>query len=392
VPEPSRASASSSSDVAALTARLAPVYALADGFVTSGLVPGAVLHVTHRGVASVRAFGRARPAATVPLAADAIFPLFSATKPLVASAVLSAADDGLLDLDDRVARHLPAFAARGKGDVTLRHLLSHSAGIPAAPDEDLGRFASNEAFVATLLPMAPTEPPGRRGVYHATTAFALLAAVLSRVTGATAGEALRARVLAPLRMADTMLGGPDAADPRAARVTLVHAPPGDADAARWAEAANGMVFRKAGHGGAGVFASAADLARFLQMWLHEGVSPETGARVLRAETAREALRIQQPGLREGMPPFVPPALRDLDLGPTTWGLGWRLRGDPPEPLFGFGAASARAFGHNGLGAVACWADPERDLACVWLTNALLGLGDALRTRVQLARAVVDACW
>jgi CubicO group peptidase (beta-lactamase class C family) len=354
-------------------------------------VPGAVLHVTHRGVAAVRAFGRARLAPPTPLAVGALFPLFSATKPLVATAVLSAADDGLLGLDDPVAKHLPGFEAQGKGSITVRHLLSHSAGIPGAPDEDLARFASNDAFVATLLPMAPLEPPARRGVYHATTAFALLAAVLSRVTGATPGEALRARVLAPLRMDDTFLGGLAAADHRVARITPVHAPAGDADAARWAEAANGMVFRTAGHGGAGAFATAADLARFLQAWLHEGVSPETGARVLRPETVREALRVQHPGLREGMPPFVPEPLRGLDLGPTTWGLGWRLRGDPPEPLFGFAAASARAFGHNGLGAVACWADPERDLACVWLTNALLGLGDALRTRVQLARAIVEAC-
>jgi CubicO group peptidase (beta-lactamase class C family) len=87
---------------------------------------------------------------------------------------------------------------------------------------------------------------------------------------------------------------------------------------------------------------------------------------------------------------MPPALLALDLGATTWGLGWRLRGDPPEPLFGFGAASPRAFGHAGLSSVLVFADPELALTFVLLTNATLAGGDALRVRTALSRAVVEA--
>jgi CubicO group peptidase (beta-lactamase class C family) len=149
-------------------------------------------------------------------------------------------------------------------------------------------------------------------------------------------------------------------------------------------------FRAAGHPAGGGYSNADDLGRFLRCWLGEGT---LGSRqILRPETVREALRIQFPSAREGVPPWpgVPPALRRIDLGATTWGLGWRLRGEPPEPLFGFGAASPRTFGHAGLSCVLCWADPERELSFVLLTNGTLPMTPVLRLRTLLSRAVVEA--
>jgi CubicO group peptidase (beta-lactamase class C family) len=367
---------------------LEKAFALLDQFLAEGLFAGAVLQVTRGAdVVGVRAVGLARREPTIEVEPSTIFPLFSMTKPLVATLVLSAVEEGKLGLEDPVARFLPGFEAHGKGGICVRHLLTHTAGIPISPGPDLLSFGSSAAFAATLHALAPDTPPGARAVYHGLTAFALLGAVFERATGVPLPLALRERVLDPLEMCSTYLPLPPEGEPR---VALVYTHPSDDQDAQWVEAVNQPSFRAAGHPAGGAYGSAPDLGRFLLCWLGEGALGTR--RILRPETVREALRIQFPGIREGVPlwPGVPPALRAVDLGPTTWGLGWRLRGEPPEPFFGFGAASPRAFGHAGLSCVLCWADPERDLSFVFLTNGTLPMTPVLRVRTLLSRAVVEA--
>jgi CubicO group peptidase (beta-lactamase class C family) len=373
---------------AAPEAPLGKAFALLDDFVAEGLFPGAVLHVTHRGkLAGVHAVGLARRDPPLKVDPLTIFPLFSMTKPLVSTLVLGAVDDGKLALEDPVARFLPGFEVHGKGGIRVRHLLTHSAGIPVAPGPDLLHFESNASFVAPLYHVVPDHPPATRAVYHGQTAFALLGAVFERASGIPLAQGLRERVFEPLEMRSSFLPLPPECEPR---VASVYAHPSDHEDERWAEAVNRRSFRAAGHPAGGAYSTAEDLGRFLRCWLGEGALGVR--RLLRSETAREALRIQFPGVREGVPlwPGVPPALRAVDLGPTTWGLGWRLRGEPPEPLFGFGAASSRAFGHAGLSCVLCWADPERQLTFVLLTNGTLPMTPVLRVRTRLSRAVVEA--
>jgi len=369
-------------------ASLGEAFRLLEGFVNEGLFPGGVLHVTRRGATvGLHAVGLARREPPVKADPGMIFPLFSMTKPLVATLVLRAVDDGTLALDDPVARFLPGFEAHGKGGITLRHLLTHSAGIPISPGPDILRFSSSTAFAATLHDLVPDTPAGTRAVYHGQTAFALLAAVYERATAIPLSQALRQQVFEPLEMKSTYLPLPPGVEPR---VALVYAHPSDREDERWAQAVNGPIFRAAGHPAGGAYGTAEDLGRFLRCWLGEGaLGPR---RLLRVETAREALRVQLPGVREGLPlwPGMPPGLRDVDLGPTNWGLGWRLRGVPAEPLFGFSAASPRAFGHAGLSCVLCWADPEGALTFVMLTNGTLPMTPALRVRTRLSRAVVEA--
>jgi CubicO group peptidase (beta-lactamase class C family) len=369
-------------------ASLGEAFRLLEGFVNEGLFPGGVLHVTRRGTpVGLHAVGLARREPHAKADPTTIFPLFSMTKPLVATLVLCAVDDGTLALDEPVARFLPGFEAHGKGGITLRHLLTHSAGIPVSPGPDLLCFSSSTAFSQTLHALAPDTPAGTRAVYHGQTAFALLGAVFERAAATPLPQALRERVLEPLEMRSTYLPLPPEVEPR---VALVYTHPSDREDERWAEAVNGPIFRAAGHPAGGAYGTAEDLGRFLRCWLGEGALGSR--RLLRVETARQALRIQLPGVREGVPlwPGMPPGLRDVELGPTTWGLGWRLRGEPPEPLFGFSAASPRAFGHAGLSCVLCWADPERALTFVLLTNGTLPMTPALRVRTQLSRAVVEA--
>jgi len=372
----------------ALEASLGKAFALLEGFAAEGIFPGGVLHVTQRGrMAGVRAVGLAQREPPKKVEVSTIFPLFSMTKPLVATLLLTAVEDGTLALDDPVARFFPGFEAHGKGSITVRHLLTHTAGIPVSPGPDLLHASSSAAFAATLSGLVPDTPPGSRAVYHGQTAFSLLGVVFERAAGTPLGHALRERVLEPLEMRSTYLPLPLEAE---SRVASVYAHPTDSEDERWAEAVNGPLFRAAGHPAGGAYGTAEDLGRFLCCWLGEGALGSR--RILRSETVREALRIQFPDVREGVPPWtgVPPSLGELDLGPTSWGLGWRLRGTPPEPLFGFGAASPRTFGHAGLSCVLCWADPERALGFVLLTNGTLPMTPVLRIRTLLSRAVVEA--
>jgi CubicO group peptidase (beta-lactamase class C family) len=369
-------------------APLAPAFARLEGFVLEGLFPGAVLHVTRAGtVVGAHACGLARRSPDVPVDLETVFPLYSVTKPLVATGLLTAVDEGKLALDDPVARFVAGFERRGKGGITVRHLMTHTAGIPVSPGPDLHDFATSAAYAATLVDLEPYVAAGTRALYHGQTAYALLGEIFERATRTPLAVGVRERVLEPLGLRDTFFPVPPTAG---ARIAHAHVHPRDDEGARWAAAVNGATFRAAAHPAGGAFGTAADLARFLGCWLAGGAWD--GRRVLQADTVREALRVQFPALREGVPPWpgMPPALLALDLGATTWGLGWRLRGDPPEPLFGFGAASPRAFGHAGLSSVLVFADPELALTFVLLTNATLAGGDALRVRTALSRAVVEA--
>src|SRR5436189_2391549 len=90
---------------------------------------GAQLYASVSGeVIADAAFGLARSAPDVPMRTDTLMLWMSATKPVAAVAVAQLWERGLLDLDDPVAKHLPAFAARGKQAVTIRHLLTHTGG------------------------------------------------------------------------------------------------------------------------------------------------------------------------------------------------------------------------------------------------------------------------
>ncbi len=96
-----------------------------------GLHAGAQLYVLRAGeLAGELALGLARP--NVPMQTDSILLWMSSTKPLMSVAIGQLVDRGLARLDDPVANHVPEFAANGKTEITLRHLLTHTAGIPDA--------------------------------------------------------------------------------------------------------------------------------------------------------------------------------------------------------------------------------------------------------------------
>jgi CubicO group peptidase (beta-lactamase class C family) len=143
--------------------------------------------------------GHADAARTVPWQRDTITNVWSTTKTMTALCALILADRGDLDLAAPVARYWPEFAAAGKRDVQVRHLLSHTAGLPTWAEpitvEDLYDW---ETATARLAAQAPSWPPGQKAGYHALTQGYLVGEIVRRVTGRSLGTFFADEVAGPV--------------------------------------------------------------------------------------------------------------------------------------------------------------------------------------------------
>lgn len=134
---------------------------------------------------------------TIPWSRDTLVCLFSAGKPLAATAVLTLADDGLLDLDAPVTAFWPAFAQAGKDGITIRQALAHLAGVPAALTAPLGAVYDREALARALEAQPPLWPPGSQGCFHSFTYGILAGEIVRRVSGLSFPDYFRQRLAMP---------------------------------------------------------------------------------------------------------------------------------------------------------------------------------------------------
>ncbi len=168
---------------------------------------GAQLYVSLRGeTVADAALGENRPGD--PLTPDHLMLWLSSTKPLGAVAVAQLWERGRLELDDPVARHVPELAVHGKESITLRHLLTHTAGIRML---DVGwPDRSWEEIVAKISAMKP-EPrwtPGEKAGYHTSSSWFILGEVIRRVDGRPFSVYVRQEICEPLGMVDSWVGMP----------------------------------------------------------------------------------------------------------------------------------------------------------------------------------------
>ncbi|MBA3538574.1 MAG: beta-lactamase family protein, partial [Deltaproteobacteria bacterium] len=174
----------------------------------TGLYPALALCVRRRGQVVIdRSLGHVRgnapfdEGATQVLATPAtLFNLFSASKMVTAMLVHLCDQRGLLHLDDPVARYLPDFGQHGKDRVTIRHVLTHRAGIPHIPPQfaDVGLLERPAEILALLSNQKPRWRAGRRLAYHALTGGFVLGAVVETITGKSLRDVMRDEILAPL--------------------------------------------------------------------------------------------------------------------------------------------------------------------------------------------------
>src|SRR5215469_2024009 len=157
-----------------------------------------------------------------PCTGDLVTILMSCTKGATAICIHMLAERGLVDCDAPVARYWPEFAANGKGQITLRDLLSHRAGLMALEEGALPKDVDIwawEPVVTALAKMAPLWEPGTAYFYHFTTFGYLLGEVIRRVSGMTPGQFLAQNVSRPLDL-DLWIGLPESLEPRVAPTIL----------------------------------------------------------------------------------------------------------------------------------------------------------------------------
>jgi len=337
------------------------------------LHPAVALCLRRRGVVVLdRALGHRtgnspddRGAALEPATPGTYFNLFSASKMVTAMLIHLLDERGQVHLDDPIAHYIPEFGRHGKEWITLRHVLTHRAGIPTLPREyyALDLIAEPERVLDILCDLKPTLPPGRRLAYHALTGGFVLAAVIERVTGVTVRELLQREVATTLGMEQFNYGvsadqidrvamnartGPPAPPPistlfkRALGVSFADA----------AALSNDTRFLTGVVPAGNLITTANDACRFMQLLLNGGELD--GVRIFDSRTIQRAVA-EQSYLEV-----------DLILGfPTRYGMGFMLGSNY---VCVFGRKSPRAFGHVGFTNVVMWADPERDISACLMTS------------------------
>jgi CubicO group peptidase (beta-lactamase class C family) len=311
-------------------------------------------------------------------APDALFWVFSASKPFTALLVHLLAERGQLDLDDAVSRYWPEFGQRGKQDITVRQVLQHRAGLPVVRSMNRDALAATSwrRSVRAIERARPSLPPGQGPAYHVLSYGFILGELVQRVTHAHLRDVLRTELLDPLGLVDTHLGLPDALWPRHVPVRV------EGRRRLIGEAAfNLRATRQAVIPAAGISTTARDLARFYEM-LRRGGELD-GVRVLATSTVAEATTPSSDGEID----------RYLKV-PIRWSQGFQLGGSSRDPLRP-GAmgrlSSATTFGHNGSNSCVAWADPGRELAFAYLTNLLPGGVGGSPHQSDVSDAVLSAC-
>src|SRR4051794_39517379 len=231
----------------------------ARALVDDGSTPACQLAVGHDGdIVCFETFGDATD--------DTRFSVFSATKPIVASAVWLLIGDGLLDITRPVAHYIPEFATNGKEVITVEQVLLHTAGFPNAPMDPIDG-ADTVTRVKRFTEWKIEWQPGTRFEYHALAAHWVLAELIERLTGEDFRDAVEARVSDPLGL-PRLLGIPEEEQADIADGVQIGEPaetnPVDVRTTRF----NDPAVRAAGVPGGGGIMTAATMASFYQALLH----------------------------------------------------------------------------------------------------------------------------
>lgn len=199
--------------------RYAAVRAAFEGNLASGADVGASFCATVEGETVVDLWGGfADEARTRPWTRDTIINVYSTTKTMTALTALLVADRGELDFDAPVARYWPEFAANGKADVKVSHLMSHAAGLSGWKEPiTTADLYDWEKVTALLAAQAPYWAPGTAPGYHALTQGYLVGEVVRRITGRSLGTVFREEIAEPLG-ADFHIGLPASEDDRVAEL------------------------------------------------------------------------------------------------------------------------------------------------------------------------------
>lgn len=323
--------------------------------------------ILDRSIGHARGNGPSDPSdgPTVLATPETPFVTYSASKAVTAFVVHKLVERGLIEIDAAVCEYIPEYATKGKETITIGHVLSHRAGVPNIPAEAMGldRLSDREFLLEVMCDAKPFAKAGRYLAYHAISGGFILAEVVYRVTGKDIRQVLAEEFLDPLGFR-WMSYGVDESD--LGEVALDYStgpgllPPFSnllrralgVDLDEIVRLANDPLFRTGIVPAGNVVSNANEFSRFYEVMRRGGEMD--GVRVIEADTIRTALT-QQSHLEA-----------DLSLGfPTRFSYGLMLGA---QVLSLYGRDTQHAFGHLGFTNMLAWADPERGLACAFMTN------------------------
>jgi len=336
----------------------------------------------------VRGLAAARPE-RLPMRRDTIFDLASLTKPMAtATAIMMLLEEGSISLDDPVAKVLPNFAERGKEEVTIRHLLTHSAGLKPVRefheqliqkerktgDRLIGTREGRAWIIDRVLRSAPVHEPGAAAVYGDLN-FIALAALVEEVAKQPFDEFCESRIFTRLGLVDTRffpipVDGSQAAPAAIRRRVAATENCAWRERIVWGEVHDPNCFAMGGVAGhAGLFSTADDVMRFAQLFLdaYHGRNDS-----LPQERVREFCEKQ----------FIPES--------SDWAIGWDT---PTKGVSTSGELfSEKSVGHTGFTGTSLWIDLERELIIVMLTNRIHQVvkRSKFALRPKIHDAIVDA--
>jgi methyl acetate hydrolase len=352
-----------------------------DAYLTSVIrdtrIPGMVaLVVDADRVVYAGAFGRQDVARGVPMATDTIFRIASMTKPVTSVAVMMLVQEGDIGLDDPVSDYLPAFEdarviesfdASDKSyttrpastPMTVRHLLTHTSGLGYAfSNHTLAALVGSEPGASvTRFPLM--HDPGARWTYGESTR--VLGTLVEEVSDQALEEFLSERIFVPLGMSDTFYTVPAQ---KTGRVATVHRTAAEG----LVETPNPAEITAPAYGDGGLHSTAADYAKFIQLFLNDGRAPN-GTRLLSEATVALMGGNHIGAIFVEQQPAALPALSEpfpLGAGRDKFGLGFQITGLHDDPF----ARSPGSMSWAGIFNTEFWIDPERSLGGILLMQYL----------------------
>jgi CubicO group peptidase (beta-lactamase class C family) len=347
-----------------------------------GDVPGVVVLITGPDrVLYHEAFGKMSIGKGLEMKKDTIFNIASMTKAVTSVGLMMLVDEGKLGLDDEVSKYLPAFKspkvlskvdlAAGTYEtrpatkpITIRQLLTHTSGIGYSWS-DPGLALVQKKTGAADLDLPLVNEPGAQWTYGASTR--VLGMVIEKITGQTIDAYLEARVLGPLGMKDTTYTVPSS---KTARVVNRN----QRTDGKIVEIPNPDPIPPTIRGDGGLYSTATDYGRFVQMILNHGQLG--GVRILKEQTVREMSRNQTGNVKVRLQPTAEP-LRSkpypLGAGEDVWGLGFQIAAPSKS------APNIRRPGRlnwAGINNTFYWIDPQSQLGVIVLMQILPFYDDA----------------
>ncbi|HEX4808914.1 MAG TPA: exo-beta-N-acetylmuramidase NamZ domain-containing protein [Bryobacteraceae bacterium] len=334
--------------------------------VNTGLIPGAVLLIGRNGqILYQKAYGsRSLVPEQEAMTTDTIFDVASLTKVIATTpCIMKLFEQGKIRIDDPVTKYLPEFQG-GRSDITVRNLMTHFSGMP--PDLVLNpKWSGYETGIRKALIEKPVAAPGQRFIYSDIN-FLLMGEIVRRLSGKMMPEFARDEIFAPLGMTESQFDPPAALLPRIAPTER------DPDTH---EPLRGVVHDPTSRymggvaGNAGLFTTAADMAKYAEMMLALG--SRHGVQIFSPLTVRK--------FTEPASPADQPILR---------GLGWDI--DSPYSSNRGELYPIGSFGHTGYTGTSLWMDPATNSYVILLTNVVHPNGvkslSSLRSRVATAVA------